>query len=461
MPRVIGTTYVVVAAICGVIMVFLSPPFQAPDEVNHFFRAWTLAQGRLLAVREGGLVGAPVSVAVFRWVSALVDDLPFHPENKQTLGALISLRDVDSADRAVTFVDFRNSALYSPVAYVPQAVGLGVGRRLLGWPLLDSYYLARLLNLLSSVALCWWACSRLPYGRLPFVLIALCPMFLFEQASLSADSLTYGLAAAFCASVLQVSRSGDHAPLASGVVMKLGALGALVTLTKPSSAPLPLFAVLLLGCRRHASPGRPWRETMTVIGISWAALLAWSLLVQGLYVPAHPFVAVEPGTQLAYILARPLRFAGVVWHTLVTNWHAYYLSAVGVLGWLDTPLKPRYVDYFYWTLLASGLVGESSLMAASRRERALAAFLVLSTIGLFVVIMYLTWTAVGGPMVEGLQGRYLLSLAVPWAVLIQWPAAARNRLGTWARSVLTIACLIYSVFFLGHGLQALLRRYWL
>ena len=96
------------------------------------------------------------------------------------------------------FVDFRNSALYSPVVYVPQAVGLALGR-LARMPLLDVYYLGRLLNLVASVALCYWT-----------ALIALCPMFLFEQASFSADSLTCALAAAFCGAVLRESARTDE-----------------------------------------------------------------------------------------------------------------------------------------------------------------------------------------------------------------------------------------------------------
>ena len=68
MRRVIGTTSLVAAVISGAIMMFLSPPFQAPDEVNQFYRAWTLAEGRVFASRESNLIGAPVWVAIWRWV---------------------------------------------------------------------------------------------------------------------------------------------------------------------------------------------------------------------------------------------------------------------------------------------------------------------------------------------------------------------------------------------------------
>jgi hypothetical protein len=33
----------------GVLVLILTPPFQAPDEFNHFFRAYLISEGRLLA----------------------------------------------------------------------------------------------------------------------------------------------------------------------------------------------------------------------------------------------------------------------------------------------------------------------------------------------------------------------------------------------------------------------------
>jgi uncharacterized membrane protein len=356
------------------------------------------------------------------------------------------------------FPDFRNSALYSPIPYLPQALGLGLGR-LLRLPLLDSYYLARLLNLLTCVALCYWACLRLPYGRLTFVLIALSPLFLFQQASLSADGLSYALASGFAASVLAASRTARPAAPTTREVVALSVLGALALLCKPSSAPLPLLALVLLA--GGGSPiRRPWREVLIVSAISWAALLAWSLAVSGLYVPAHTGVPVSPAAQLAHVLAHPLEFVATLWRTLAMDSYVLPLTAVGVLGWLDTPLSAAYVTYFYGALIASGLVADSSFAHASGRERALAALVILSTYVLVALIMYLTWTAVGVSRIEGLMGRYFLHLAVLWAVLLQWPAWVQTRMDPRLRLSITTGCLLYSVFFVGHAFETMLRRYW-
>ena len=85
----------------------------------------------------------------------------------------------------------------------------------------------------------------------------------------------------------------------------------------------------------------------------------------------------------------------------------------------------------------------------------------LSTCVLIAMISYLTWTPVGAPLIAGLQGRYVLPLIVPWAVLLQWPRWAQSALGPRTRLAVAGACLIYAMFFLGHAFKVVARRYWL
>jgi uncharacterized membrane protein len=455
MRTALAKTYLVLALGCGAIMVFLNPPFQSPDEPNHFFRALAIAEGRWLATQQDGLVGAPMRAAVIRWVFALHDDLPGHPEKKQSAAFLGAHVDADRRDPTRGFADFRNTALYSPVAYLPQALGLAIGRSV-GLPMLLAYYLARLFTLASCAALGYWACRQLPCARLTFVLIALSPLFLFQEASLSADGPTYALTAAFTALVLRASSDRSGLPVSGRELAGLSSLGALTALTKLSAAPVPLVALLLL--RRPVV--RAWRDALIVIGVSWAALLAWSLAVSGLYVPAHPFVHVDARAQLDHVLRHPVQFAGTLWHTLDILWPFYYRSAVGILGWLDTPLRVAYVNGFYLVLVISGAVAEAPAVQVTWRERLLAAVVVVATYGLLSVVMYLTWTAVGADMVDGVQGRYFLPLAVFWAVLCQWPAALQRRLSAPARLAVTTACLAYAVFFLGHAFRTMATRFW-
>jgi uncharacterized membrane protein len=456
--RAVATTYLITALIGGAIMAFLSPPFQAPDEPNHFFRAQALSEGYVVAQRQPGKVGAPMRTVIPHWALTLMGDIPGHPDKKQTVDGLKAQRDARADDLSIMFVDFRNSALYSPVVYLPQAAGLGLGR-LSRMPLLDAYYLGRLLNLIASVALCYWTALRLPYAQLSFVMLALCPMFLFQQASFSADALTYALAAAFCGAVLKESVHTDTA-LGRRTVSTLALLGALMGLTKPSAAPLPLFALLLLRRTSGSSHRRPWGAVMVVIGISWATMLGWSSMMSGMYLIANLAPGIDPSGQRAWILAHPWGFVDIVWRTILVYWSPLLHSAVGVLGWLDTALAWRYVKLFYGALIVSGVVAGARTAYPGWAERWLAALLAISTYVLMAVISYLTWTPVGAPLIDGWQGRYFLPLIVPAAVLLQWPAWAQHRISERVQRVVVIGCLVCAELFLIYGFRVMYVRYW-
>jgi len=96
-------------------------------------------------------------------------------------------------------------ASYGPVGYLPQAVGIGLGR-LLGASPLTCFYLARLGNLLAAVALLFFAIRLAPFGKQLFMLVGLLPMTMFELASLSCDALTISGAMFFTALLLWASK---------------------------------------------------------------------------------------------------------------------------------------------------------------------------------------------------------------------------------------------------------------
>ena len=51
----------------GLMFIVLTPPFQVPDETNHFFRAWQVSEGGLSAVKQDSRVGGfiPQSLVKF------------------------------------------------------------------------------------------------------------------------------------------------------------------------------------------------------------------------------------------------------------------------------------------------------------------------------------------------------------------------------------------------------------
>jgi uncharacterized membrane protein len=104
---------------------------------------------------------------------------------------------------------FPSSLAYSPVCYLPQAVGIALGR-LFDLPPVALLYLGRLMAVVCTVFLGYAALAATRFFRWPLLLLLLMPMTLFQAASLSADAVTNALSIVFFGSLLgQMEQNRD------------------------------------------------------------------------------------------------------------------------------------------------------------------------------------------------------------------------------------------------------------
>ncbi len=131
----------------GGCLAFLSPPFSAPDESAHFLRAYHCAQGRLYACRHDGRTGDDLPSSLTESYVAIADQA----KNDEQFG--ISWAKINKASSIALdpqrqrFTVFSNTALYSPVPYLPQSAAIWAARPWEPAPL-TMLYLARVANLI-------------------------------------------------------------------------------------------------------------------------------------------------------------------------------------------------------------------------------------------------------------------------------------------------------------------------
>ena len=66
----------------GVAVMLLNPPFQAPDEGDHFYRAFQISEGGFVGQKGFGNAGGPLPVIAFRVADP--EGISFHPDVKMT-----------------------------------------------------------------------------------------------------------------------------------------------------------------------------------------------------------------------------------------------------------------------------------------------------------------------------------------------------------------------------------------
>jgi uncharacterized membrane protein len=452
--------------LAGTVLVFLIPPFQSPDEPNHFLRVFQISEGHLVSEIRSEARGTDVIVVAggmeprgLLEQTAQFTHLAFQPAMKTSWFEIDAQLHTPAHMNRRTFEIFSNTAIYSPIVYAPQAITLGLGRMLRLHPLI-LLYCGRLGSVLGWTLLGYLTLRLTPALHGAFLLLLVMPMPLFLSAALSADVITTALAillTAFCLheamAIGRMRRSG---------LLVLVLLTVCLSLTKPAYFPLLLLFFLIppdrLGSRR-----RYWLTFAGLVLVNFVAIGVWLSATPGLGLILRPDdQALAPLQQFAWVKHHPLDFLSLFWHTVRAKGFWWTVSLVGVLGWLDTHLPIGFLIPYPLAIILLAMFGPSSaktiwLFRSRWGLLAVAAAILLpfATIGL---MDYVSWTDLGARRVEGIQGRYFLPL-VPVALLVtpqlgwwldrKWPSLHRS---SWARlvpvAIAALSCLttIYVVY---------------
>jgi uncharacterized membrane protein len=395
----------------GVVLVALTPPFQVPDEPNHFFRAYQISEGTLVAERLETSVGGVLPRSLPSVVVTVIGQVPFHPEVKQDRRAWADAFNRPLAPHDRVDVPFANTALAGPLAYLPQALGISLGK-IAGASALTVLYFGRAMTVLLCGVLTALAIRMMHVRPWTCVMLSLLPMTLFVRSSVSSDAPT--LALSLLAIAICCRLAGREPRSVSSVdALPLILVAGLLALGKP-----PYAAVTLLAFSIPATvfkSGRVRAATLLIlIGVVTVLQAGWLLTLRGETETWAP--GADPAAQLARMAENPLSAAGLLLYDLVVSAPVLLHQMIGVLGWLDAPLTTSVVVLLGVAIVIVAL-SEAPLASAGMRWMAAG----LGTGGILAVqaMNYVYWTAPGAVHVEGLQGRHLapfvplLALSVP------------------------------------------------
>ncbi len=443
-----GLTAVGLLAVC-------IPPFQNPDELNHFRRAEQVANGRLLAMRfpVAAADGSPDVTAggwadaAVEWAHAPFSALPFHPERRAT--AAMWAPGVKWHGPPM-LAAFGNTAAYPPLFYVPAALGVLAGRATRA-SVVQTLVASRLLTGLVAVLIA--AAGIAAAGAAAVWLFALLtlPMSLELLGACSQDALVLAAAAVAGTLALLLLRAPGEAVRARG--LGLAAALILLAMARPPYALLGLVPLGLGGVARRR------RLLLAAAPLAGAALWGGVSALTA-YTNIGDRFGTDPGAQLLRLWHHPARVLGLAAQTLAVNGGWYLEQFVGLLGYLDTKLPG---PYHRAALVVLGLAALASMLrpreaGAGRWTRPLvAAAVLLAAAGTFFGI-YVTWTAVGRPIVDGVQGRYFLPLAL--AGVAGLPALGALPLA-WPRRMLVAVIMLFPPVTLAVTMQAIVARYYL
>lgn len=389
---ILGLGYVIAIPIGGV-----------PDERNHFLRAYEITQGKFISNQESsGYFPKEIDEYFYNWQK--LETYTYDKYVKNIFSANTGELNEDS---------FPNTSLYSPVCYIPQTIGILIGR-IFNLPILITAYLARLCNLICFTIIMYFSLKMIPFYKKELAFITLLPITLQEAASLSADSLTIAISIFFISYIMNLIFIKDEKLRIKDYIILLGTL-IIVSLSKIVYVPLILL-LLLIPNDKFKSIKDKYHKLAFLVIITLLINLIW------LGISANHLSEIREGVnekeQVKYIITNPIGYCKTLCITICKNFDFYINGITGqMLESYDITLAKGYT-FIALIIITAMCATENSIYKLNSKQRFIVIFTFLSIVLLIFTALYIQWTSLQNHVVEGIQGRYFIPILMLLLIFI-------------------------------------------
>jgi uncharacterized membrane protein len=396
------------AILSGMLVIFavfwsvVFPVGMAPDEAAHFYRAYEVASGNMTSVHDviEGQNGDYLPQGLDQYTSSRAE---IDPDHYQAYG-------------------FSNIALYSPVCYIPQAVGIRIARCFTR-NVQKLFYAARIGSMTISLMLCVAALILIPFGKRMLFLLMLFPMSMQEIISAAADGVTIGLCFFLTAYILYLLAGKKEIARKDCLILTASFL-----ILSQYKIIYILMILLLFTLSGKMIGTRKKRIYLHVILPAAAILcnLVWLSISSSYLIEFNP--GVNTAGQLNYVLHHPFHFIGILENTLTNNAANTFNQMIGAnLGWLNVNVAQIVTLVFTILLFYEWFHPQKGLKLSGRTNFILILIFALTFLAVYASL-YLQWTPVGEDTIIGVQGRYFLPVLplLIYALVGIWSGRCKN-----------------------------------
>lgn len=389
--------FLLVAGVLGIAFILILPVGQSPDDIMHFRRAYGITEGAIIptVINEQGGVGSAVPADT-------EEVLETFPESGH-YGEVIE--EIGNRVDEKTEQAYNNTALYNFVCYIPQSLAIMIGK-IFGMSTAGLAYFARIFNFVLWMVLTYFAIKLIPKFKKIVLFISLLPITLQEATSLAPDALTIGLGV-FLISYVVYLAYGRKTVLSKKEIVLLYVMAGVIGFCKIVYLPLVLL-YLIIPEEKFGSKKKKWTH-LGIIGLLAAVLnLAWLIISSGFLVEFNP--GVNSKEQLVWILSHPFGYVVVIIRTIIVNTELWISNMLGMHLGSFVFNMPKIVFLMSFALFIVLFVQRDETLKIRLFDRMvfLATFAII--VALILTSLYIQWTAVSAPVIDGVQGRYFLPI---------------------------------------------------
>lgn len=412
--------FIYLSIIFGMILVFLVPPFQSPDEDSHFKKSYVISKGQIFSTVEDNVNG-------FDLPTNMLITINQYNEMMGNRDTKVNYSDIVVSDRLGD--DFGNTKHVnfstvdtSPFAHLIQAIGIIIGK--IFWNLFRDgngstvylLYFARLANLIFYITVVAYAIKITPVLKKTMCALTLMPMSLALAASCSYDAILISFTCLSFSYIMNIILKENEWELNKKNMLIMIFLAFVMFAIKPYCALIYLMLFF--------TPIQKFKDSKDYI--KKIAIFAFSII--GLYivfripgiVNASRLITDTSSVNSLSPLSAPIDFIKLVFANIFYQKDYYLATTVGVLGLIDTYI-PSALTFLYTVFIVVMAIVEMSCSEYKINWMIKASVILIALISLIgISYVMVGWSVKIDPnytfesnMISGIQGRYFISLLVP------------------------------------------------
>lgn len=434
--------FLLIALPIGLLYCIVTPFGKIPDEITHATKSIDISMGHFVSkANENG-------EADLIYAQKL-DDI-FSLDNKTYEDYFDAIK---SNNNEAKVYKFSNMALYSPICHLAPAIGILI-TKIFSASLIVQLYAGRIMNLLLSIFLIYFAIKYIPFNKIFVVVVALLPISMQEFASLSSDSLTIAISLFFVAYILQLRFDDNVKTLNKKNWCILIISMVTISMSKIVYLPLCLLVFLIPENKLNSRKDKILKLGSLFIGVTILNLL-WLLYSSRFLIEYN--IGVNSREQVLFVLKNPIEYCFIMLRTLVTYFQSWWLGLVGydlgIFGLHTINISYIFAFSLSIVLIVLFFVNEEKSIKIDKITRVIFAFVFICVVVLIFTSLYVQFNKVRNTTIIGIQPRYF----VPLLLLI--PIIFNNKILVFNKKLDYKFFFMYIVFLSIHTLSFIINTY--
>lgn len=400
--------FLMIAPIVCIFFMLVMPTFKSHDEYYHWLKAYEVSEGNLMTPIKDGIQGSimPDSVAeVFPsdWIHMTYSDA------KEILNVKLN-------EEEQGILNPETAAVYSFVQYVPQAIGICIGRLVTDNVYIITYA-GRAINMMFAILILYLAIKITPFGKKLLLIPAMIPIAIEGFTSLSPDAMTISISFLYIAYILYLAFGNkEKVKIKDKAILLL--LSIIIALCKIVYIPLVMLILIIPKYKfKNESNKNKLLNFIIIAGIAIIINLSW-LAISSRYLST--FREGDSTVQVMLAISNPIEYLQKLLYTVNLYGNKYTMSLFGSeLGWGELVKLYSIIPYAFLGIYCFSAIIDDEIKGKFEKYQIFwMALVVIAILGLIFTSLYVQWTVVGSNRIEGVQGRYFLPILPLITILI-------------------------------------------